>query len=81
MDVGGDDGGGMGDSVGGGTKDGSVRSAMTSVDSDSSSNLKAMGYNVEVDNRSESDSGRPLGTYLLYVLLVAAVVSTVVYLL
>mgnify|MGYP000622154606 CR=1 FL=1 len=73
----------MGDSVGGGTKDDSVRSAMTSVDSESSSNLKAMGYNVEVDrpDSEESDSGRPIGTYVLYLLLAAAILSVVVSLL
>ncbi|WP_254280585.1 hypothetical protein [Haloarcula marina] len=63
-----EDSGGMGDAVTGGTKDGEIRSSLTSVGDSASPKLKTMGYNVEVDKTTggPANAGTSLRKYALY---------------
>lgn len=77
----GDSGGGTGHTSTGGTTDGAVRSSATAEGSDSNevgaTDLKALGYDVEVDEVREdsSDAGRSALKYVLYLVAVLVVLA------
>lgn len=81
------DSGGMGDTSTGGTKDGKVRSSLTNEGSNSTAvgatNLNAMGYNMDVDETDmrTTNTGFPIGKYIVYLLAVLVVLSILLFML
>lgn len=81
MPIGGD---GTGPTETGGTKDGEVRSSHATVEEGSTNvDLKAIGYNVDVDQptHTETESGTGFWTYVTSLAVFLVVLSVFLYLL